>query len=53
MTDREVEVKPWKVDWDRAKLAEQEGYQVNLYSMEPYSCTPKNNFLLGIKILSH
>ena len=36
-------------DLDRAKKYEENGYKVKLYSMEPYSATPKNNFLIGIK----
>ena len=36
-------------DLDRAKKYEENGYKVELYSMEPYSATPKNNFLIGIK----
>ena len=38
-------------DTDRAKRYEEEsGYEVKLYSMVPYSATPKNNFLVGVKV---
>ena len=36
-------------DWDRKLKCEEDGYKVKLYSMNPYSCTPKNNFIVGIK----
>ena len=39
-------------DWDRKLLCEEKGYEVKLYSMNPYECTPKNNFLFGIKLHS-
>ena len=31
-------------DWDRKLLCEENGYEVKLYSMNPFECTPKNNF---------
>jgi len=37
-------------DWDRKLQCEENGYNVELYSMNPYDCTPKNNFIMGIKI---
>ena len=36
-------------DWDRKLQCEEEGYTVTLYSMNPYDCTPKNNFIFGRK----
>ena len=35
-------------DDDRGCYYTENGYSVEIYSMEPYSCTPKNNFLTGI-----
>lgn len=37
------------VDTDRARLAEECGYSVTLCSLQPLSCTPKNNLLIGTK----
>ena len=36
-------------DWDRKLQCEDNDYSVKLYSMNPYECTPKNNFIVGIK----
>ncbi|XP_040185620.1 glutathione S-transferase C-terminal domain-containing protein [Rana temporaria] len=35
------------VDLDRAWAAEQCGYKANVISMEPESCSPKNNLIVG------
>lgn len=37
------------VDTDRARLAEEYGYNVTLCSLKPLSCTPKNNLLIGTR----
>lgn len=37
------------VDTDRARLAEENGYDVTLCSLKPLSCTPKNNLLIGTR----
>ncbi|GFO11567.1 glutathione s-transferase c-terminal domain-containing protein [Plakobranchus ocellatus] len=36
------------VDSDRAAYARELGYQVTLCSLQPLTCTPKNNLLVGI-----
>uniref|UniRef100_A0A8C4SK01 Glutathione S-transferase C-terminal domain-containing protein n=1 Tax=Erpetoichthys calabaricus TaxID=27687 RepID=A0A8C4SK01_ERPCA len=36
------------VDLDRAWAAEKNGYSVKIITMEPESCSPKNNMLVGI-----
>ncbi|XP_072944578.1 glutathione S-transferase C-terminal domain-containing protein homolog [Epargyreus clarus] len=36
------------VDSDRARLAEEFGYKVKILKLNPLSCTPKNNFLIGV-----
>ncbi|XP_063413306.1 glutathione S-transferase C-terminal domain-containing protein-like [Mytilus trossulus] len=36
------------VDTDRAALAKEHGYKVTLCSLNPLTCTPKNNLLIGI-----
>lgn len=36
------------VDLDRAWAAEEHNYSVQVISMEPESCSPKNNMLVGI-----
>ncbi|XP_010002416.1 PREDICTED: glutathione S-transferase C-terminal domain-containing protein [Chaetura pelagica] len=36
------------VDLDRAQAAEEHNYSVQVISMEPESCSPKNNMLVGI-----
>ncbi|GFR66451.1 glutathione S-transferase C-terminal domain-containing protein [Elysia marginata] len=36
------------VDSDRAAYAKELGYEVTLCSLQPMSCTPKNNLLVGI-----
>ncbi|XP_012664736.1 glutathione S-transferase C-terminal domain-containing protein isoform X2 [Otolemur garnettii] len=38
------------VDLDRAKAAEECGYSVQVISMEPESCSPKNNMIVGVPI---
>ncbi|XP_036045870.1 glutathione S-transferase C-terminal domain-containing protein [Onychomys torridus] len=38
------------VDMDRATSAEEHGYSVQVISMEPESCSPKNNMIVGIPI---
>ncbi|XP_044158464.1 glutathione S-transferase C-terminal domain-containing protein isoform X1 [Bufo gargarizans] len=38
------------VDLDRAWAAEQYGYKAQVISMEPESCSPKNNFIVGSPI---
>ncbi|XP_051823392.1 glutathione S-transferase C-terminal domain-containing protein isoform X2 [Antechinus flavipes] len=38
------------VDLDRAWAAEECGYSVQVVSMEPESCSPKNNMIVGIPI---
>ncbi|NXP50339.1 GSTCD protein, partial [Heliornis fulica] len=38
------------VDLDRAQAAEECNYSVRVTSMEPESCSPKNNMLVGIPI---
>ncbi|XP_071088238.1 glutathione S-transferase C-terminal domain-containing protein-like [Haliotis cracherodii] len=35
------------VDTDRAQLAREQGYSVILCSLQPLTCTPKNNLILG------
>ena len=37
------------VDSDRARQAEERGYNVILNKLKPKSCTPKNNILIGTK----
>ncbi|MEE6460525.1 hypothetical protein FKM82_000995 [Ascaphus truei] len=39
------------VDLDRAWAAEQCGYKAQVISMEPESCSPKNNLIVGSPIL--
>lgn len=36
------------VDKDRLEHARERGYHVELLSMEPRDCTPKNNLLIGV-----
>ncbi|XP_004703508.1 glutathione S-transferase C-terminal domain-containing protein [Echinops telfairi] len=36
------------VDLDRARAAEEHGYSVQVISMEPASCSPKNNMIVGV-----
>uniref|UniRef100_A0A6Q2WWY7 Glutathione S-transferase C-terminal domain-containing protein n=1 Tax=Esox lucius TaxID=8010 RepID=A0A6Q2WWY7_ESOLU len=36
------------VDLDRARAAESRGYSVRVMTMEPDSCSPKNNMLVGV-----
>ncbi|XP_006881217.1 PREDICTED: glutathione S-transferase C-terminal domain-containing protein [Elephantulus edwardii] len=36
------------VDLDRARAAEEHGYSVQVISMEPENCSPKNNMIVGI-----
>lgn len=36
------------VDLDRAWAAEERNYSVQVISMEPESCSPKNNMFVGI-----
>lgn len=36
------------VDLDRAWAAEEHNYTVQVISMEPESCSPKNNMFVGI-----
>ncbi|XP_074084861.1 glutathione S-transferase C-terminal domain-containing protein isoform X2 [Macrotis lagotis] len=38
------------VDLDRAWAAEEHGYSVQVISMEPESCSPKNNMIVGIPV---
>ncbi|XP_034527311.1 glutathione S-transferase C-terminal domain-containing protein isoform X1 [Ailuropoda melanoleuca] len=38
------------VDLDRAIAAEERGYSVQVISMEPESCSPKNNMIVGVPI---
>ncbi|XP_001367219.1 glutathione S-transferase C-terminal domain-containing protein [Monodelphis domestica] len=38
------------VDLDRAWAAEERGYSVQLISMEPESCSPKNNMIVGVPV---
>ncbi|XP_074130009.1 glutathione S-transferase C-terminal domain-containing protein isoform X1 [Sminthopsis crassicaudata] len=38
------------VDLDRAWAAEECGYSVQVVSMEPESCSPKNNMIVGVPI---
>ncbi|XP_044080291.1 glutathione S-transferase C-terminal domain-containing protein [Neovison vison] len=38
------------VDLDRARAAEERGYCVQVISMEPESCSPKNNMIVGVPI---
>ncbi|XP_064141552.1 glutathione S-transferase C-terminal domain-containing protein isoform X1 [Loxodonta africana] len=38
------------VDLDRARAAEERGYSVQVMSMEPESCSPKNNMIVGVPI---
>ena len=35
------------VDTDRALVARENGYHVTLCSLQPLTCTPKNNLLVG------
>ena len=37
------------VDSDRAQVAREAGYTVTLTSLQPLSCSPKNNLLIGQK----
>ncbi|KAH3843713.1 glutathione S-transferase C-terminal domain-containing protein-like isoform X1 [Dreissena polymorpha] len=37
------------VDTDRASIAREQGYTVSLCSLQPLSCTPKNNLLVGTR----
>ncbi|XP_007191047.1 glutathione S-transferase C-terminal domain-containing protein isoform X1 [Balaenoptera acutorostrata] len=36
------------VDLDRARAAEECGYSIQVISMEPESCSPKNNMIVGV-----
>uniref|UniRef100_A0A8D2CMI5 Glutathione S-transferase C-terminal domain-containing protein n=1 Tax=Sciurus vulgaris TaxID=55149 RepID=A0A8D2CMI5_SCIVU len=36
------------VDLDRARAAEERGYSVQVISMQPESCSPKNNMIVGV-----
>lgn len=36
------------VDLDRSWAAEDHGYSVQVMTMEPESCSPKNNMLVGV-----
>ncbi|XP_058923420.1 glutathione S-transferase C-terminal domain-containing protein isoform X1 [Kogia breviceps] len=38
------------VDLDRARAAEERGYSIQVISMEPESCSPKNNMIVGVPI---
>nr|XP_013006041.1 glutathione S-transferase C-terminal domain-containing protein isoform X3 [Cavia porcellus] len=38
------------VDLDRARAAEEHGYTVQVISMEPESCSPKNNMIVGVPV---
>lgn len=38
------------VDMDRATAAEEHSYSVQVISMEPESCSPKNNMIVGVPI---
>ncbi|KAM6220714.1 glutathione S-transferase C-terminal domain-containing protein isoform 2-T2 [Rhynchocyon petersi] len=38
------------VDLDRARAAEERGYSVQVISMEPENCSPKNNMIVGVPI---
>ncbi|KAM8802899.1 glutathione S-transferase C-terminal domain-containing protein [Rhynchonycteris naso] len=38
------------VDLDRARAAEEHAYSVQVISMEPESCSPKNNMIVGVPI---
>lgn len=38
------------VDLDRARAAEEHGFSVQVISMEPESCSPKNNMIVGVPI---
>uniref|UniRef100_A0A8D1CJX2 Glutathione S-transferase C-terminal domain-containing protein n=1 Tax=Sus scrofa TaxID=9823 RepID=A0A8D1CJX2_PIG len=38
------------VDLDRARAAEERGYSVQVISMEPESCSPKNNMIVGVPV---
>ncbi|PNJ84301.1 GSTCD isoform 2 [Pongo abelii] len=38
------------VDLDRARAAEECGYSVQVISMEPENCSPKNNMIVGVPI---
>ena len=36
------------VDRDRTfHMEEEKGYQTKIYSMEPHTCSPKNNVIVG------
>ena len=35
------------VDTDRASVAVEMGYKVTLTSLQPLTCTPKNNLIIG------
>ena len=37
------------IDSDRATLAQEHGYEVTLCSLQPETCSPKNNILIGTK----
>ncbi len=44
------------VDVDRCLYAEETGYHVYVAKMKPVSCSPKNNFIVGVpqeQFLSH
>ncbi|XP_054998190.1 glutathione S-transferase C-terminal domain-containing protein [Sorex araneus] len=38
------------VDLDRARAAEERGYSAHVISMEPESCSPKNNMIVGVPV---
>lgn len=38
------------VDLDRAAAAGEHGYSVQVISMEPESCSPKNNMIVGVPL---
>ncbi|XP_010978969.1 glutathione S-transferase C-terminal domain-containing protein [Camelus dromedarius] len=38
------------VDLDRARAAEERGYSIQVISMQPESCSPKNNMIVGVPI---
>ena len=38
------------VDLDRARASEEHGFSVQVISMEPESCSPKNNMIVGVPI---
>ncbi|XP_025085761.1 glutathione S-transferase C-terminal domain-containing protein-like [Pomacea canaliculata] len=39
------------VDFDRAQLAIESDYKVNLCSLQPLTCSPKNNLLIGQQLM--